>query len=135
MNRTQEKRLAARNATRSIGPPLQSRRRRMKSHLKAAVIASTLVAAPILAVTATAQPVPGNPASSTVVPVVVGAAAGATVGALLWPVIMPATAVAAAPGAAAVVPEAATWGWGAFVTTRALVGAIIGGALGYVAAR
>src|SRR5262249_35599482 len=98
MNKTQEKRLAARNETRSIGPLLRSRRRRMKSHITAAVIASTLIAAPVLADAAAAQPMPGNPSSSTVVPVVVGAAAGATVGALLWPVIMPATAVAAAPG-------------------------------------
>src|SRR5262245_60937145 len=118
MNKTQEKRLAARNETRNIGPPL-SGRRRMKSHLKAVVIASTLIAEPVLADTAAAQPMPGSPSSNTVVPVVVGAAAGATVGALLWPVIMPATAVAAAPGAAAVAPEAVTWGWGAFVTTRA----------------
>jgi len=32
-------------------------------------------------------------------------------------------------------PGAAAWGWGAFYTTRAAVGAVIGGAFGYLMAR
>lgn len=111
----------------------------MKSHMMAAVVGSAMMlTAPVLSNTAAAQPMQSG-SGSYVVPVVVGAAAGATVGALLWPVIVPAGAVAAAPAAAgaavAVAPEAAGWGWGAFMTTRALVGAVIGGGLGYISAR
>lgn len=102
----------------------------MKSHTMAAIIAATaLIAAPGLSSTASAQPIQSSSSGSYLVPVVVGAAAGATVGALLWPAMVPAgAAMAAAPGAAA-------WGWGSFYTTRAAVGAIIGGGLGYLAAR
>ena len=105
----------------------------MKSHAMAAIIAATaLIAAPALSSTASAQPMQSSSSGSYLVPVVVGAAAGATVGALLWPALVPAgAAMAAAPGAA----TAAAWGWGSFYTTRAAVGAIIGGGLGYLAAR
>jgi hypothetical protein len=104
----------------------------MKSHAMAAIIAATaLIAAPALNSTASAQPMQSSSSGSYLVPVVVGAAAGATVGALLWPAFIPAgAAMAAAPGAAT-----AAWGWGSFYTTRAAVGAIIGGGLGYLAAR
>jgi hypothetical protein len=69
-----------------------------------------------------------SPASANaVLPVVVGAAAGATVGALLWPAMVPAGAVTA--GTAVVVSP---WGWAAFMTTRAAVGAVIGAGLGYL---
>ncbi len=105
----------------------------MKSHVMAAVIASAMmISAPVFTSTASAQPVPGGPSGGYLVPVVVGAAAGATVGALLWPAMMPAGAAMAAPAAAA---EMSGWGWSAFLTTRAAIGAVIGGGLGYVAAR
>ena len=107
----------------------QAGRKTMKSHAMAAIIAATaLIAAPGLSSSASAQPVQSSSSGSYLVPVVVGAAAGATVGALLWPAMVPAgAAMAAAPAAA--------WGWGSFYTTRAAVGAIIGGGLGYLAAR
>jgi len=93
----------------------------MTSRITAAVFGSMLlIGAPALTQAASAQAAQGN---STLVPVVVGAAAGATIGALLWPVFM------------AAMPAAAEWGWGAFWTTRALVGAAIGGGLGYISAR
>lgn len=102
----------------------------MKSQLMAAVIGATmLTAAPMLSPSASAQPAPMGSSGGYVVPVVVGAVAGAAVGAFLWPVIVPAATV---PGAVAAAPE---WGWGAFVTTRAAVGAIIGAGLGYISAR
>jgi hypothetical protein len=101
----------------------------MKSHVMAAVIvAGAMIGAPSFTSTASAQPVQSSSSGSYLVPVVVGAAAGATVGALLWPAMVPGAAMAAAPGVTA-------WGWGAFYTTRAAVGAIIGGGLGYLAAR
>jgi hypothetical protein len=102
----------------------------MKSLAMAAVIAATaMIGAPSFISTAFAQPIQTSSSGSYLVPVVVGAAAGATVGALLWPAMIPAgAAMAAAPGAAA-------WDWGSFYTTRAAVGAIIGGGLGYLAAR
>ena len=40
-----------------------------------------------------------------------------------------------AKAAPAATPAAAGWGWGAFMTTRAAVGALIGAGLGFVAAR
>ena len=109
----------------------------MKSHLMAAVMGTALLAAtPVLSTTAVAQPAPPGTTSGYMVPVVVGAAVGATVGALLWPVIFPAPAIIATPGAvAAVAPEAMGWGLGAFMTTRAAVGAAVGGAMGYVMGR
>ncbi len=108
----------------------------MKSRMMAALIGSTLMmTAPVLTHGASAQPVPPSSSGSYVVPVVVGAAAGATVGALLWPVVVPTAVAPAAATAMAAAPAAAGWGWGAFMTTRALVGAVIGGALGYISAR
>ena len=106
----------------------------MASRLTAILFASSILAsAPILALPASAQPVRADSSSSYVVPVVVGAAAGATVGALLWPAVVPAAAAtAAAPAAAA---EATGWGWGAFLTTRAAIGAVIGAGAGWFAAR
>jgi hypothetical protein len=102
----------------------------MKSHAMAAVIAATaMIATPSFVSTASAQPIQSNSSGSYLVPVVVGAAAGATVGALLWPAMVPAGAAMAAA------PAATAWGWGSFYTTRAAVGAIIGGGLGYLAAR
>ena len=105
----------------------------MKSHAMAAIIAATaMIGAPSFVSTASAQPIQSSSSGSYLVPVVVGAAAGATVGALLWPAMIPAgAAMAAGPGAA----TATAWGWGSFYTTRAAVGAIIGGSLGYLAAR
>lgn len=105
----------------------------MKSHtLAAAAIAAVLISSPVFTSTASAQPAPpGGSAPGYLIPVIVGAAAGATVGALLWPAAAP----AAAAGAAMAGPEVAGWGWGAFMTTRAAVGAVIGGGLGYLAAR
>jgi hypothetical protein len=104
----------------------------MKSTAMAVVIGATMmIGAPVLAQSAAAQPASASTSSGYVVPVVVGAAAGATVGALLWPAIMPAGAAMAAPAAMAT----ASWGWASFLTTRAVIGAIIGGGLGYVAAR
>jgi len=104
----------------------------MKSTVMAVVIgAVTMIAAPALTRTAAAQPAPANASSGYLVPVVVGAAAGATVGALLWPAVVPAGAAVAAPAAM----QTVGWGWGSFLTTRAIVGAVIGGGLGYVAAR
>ena len=119
----------------------------MKSQIMAAVIGATmLTAAPVLTHSASAQPAPMGSSGGYIVPVVVGAAAGAAVGALLWPVIVPAavapaatTAMAGAPAEAVAIAaapaEAATWGWGAFMTTRAAVGAVIGAGLGYLSAR
>ena len=105
----------------------------MRSHLLAAAIAIGLATTPVLAPDASAQPIgPGNSSVTYLVPVVVGAAVGATVGALLWPATVPAAAATAAPAAAA---EMGGWGWGAFMTSRAAVGAVIGGGLGYLAAR
>jgi len=100
----------------------------MKSRMSAAILASAMMlSVPVLAPAASAQPAQSSSSSSYIVPIVVGAAAGATVGALLWPAIVPATAAMATP--------AAGWGWGAFMTTRAAVGAVIGGALGWMVAR
>jgi hypothetical protein len=110
----------------------------MKSHVMAAIVAATaLIGASSIPTTASAQPVQSSSSGGYFVPVVVGAAAGATIGALLWPVIVPGAAVVAAgPGAVvAAGPGAAAWGWGAFYTTRAAVGAVIGGAFGYLMAR
>ena len=92
-------------------------------------------AAPAVTQTAAAQPVPGAGSSPYLVPVIVGAAAGATAGALLWPVLMPPAVVVSAPGAAMMAPEVVGWGLGAFVTTRAAIGAVIGAGIGYVMAR
>lgn len=104
----------------------------MKSTAMAVVIgAAMVIGAPVLTHTAAAQPAPASASSGYLVPVVVGAAAGATVGALLWPAVVPAGAVMAAPAAM----QTVGWGWGSFLTTRAVIGAIIGGGLGYVAAR
>ena len=110
----------------------------MKSHVMAAIVAATaLIGASSIPTTASAQPVQSGSSGGYFVPVVVGAAAGATIGALLWPVIVPAGAVVAAGPSAMVAagPGAAAWGWGAFYTTRAAVGAVIGGAVGYLMAR
>jgi hypothetical protein len=133
----------------------------MKSQIMAAVIGATmLTAAPVLTQSANAQPAPMGSSGGYIVPVVVGAAAGAVVGAFVWPMIVPGAAatamaaaapaeatVAAAPmevaaaaapveaAAAAAPAEAASWGWGAFMTTRAAVGAVIGAGLGYLSAR
>lgn len=107
----------------------------MKSNTLAAAIAvAAMLSLPVFTPAASAQPasVGGSP-GSYLVPVVVGAAAGAVVGALLWPAtVVPAGAAMAAPAATAAMDG---WGWGAFMTTRAAVGAIIGGGLGYLAAR
>jgi len=106
----------------------------MASRVTAILFASSILAsAPILASSASAQPVRADGSSSYAVPVVVGAAAGATVGALLWPAVVPAAAATAA--APAVAAEATGWGWGAFLTTRAAVGAVIGAGAGWLAAR
>lgn|SRR5512143_4096472 len=109
----------------------------MKSRMMAAVVgASMLVATPVFTQSAVAQPAPAGSSGGYTVPIVVGAAIGATVGALLWPVVVPAGAMmgpGAMAGAGPAVVEA--WGWGSFVTTRAAVGAVIGGGLGYLAAR
>jgi hypothetical protein len=109
----------------------------MAPRLTAIFVASSILAsAPILASTASAQPVRSDGTSSYAVPIVVGAAAGATIGALLWPAVVPATAATAATAAApAVAAEATGWGWGAFLTTRAAVGAVIGAGAGWFAAR
>jgi hypothetical protein len=105
----------------------------MKSNMLAATIAAVmLLGSLVFTPTASAQPASVGGSSNYLVPVVVGAAAGATVGALLWPaVVVPAGVAMAAPAAAA----GMGWGWGAFMTTRAAVGAILGGGLGYLAAR
>jgi hypothetical protein len=101
--------------------------------LVAGAVAAVLISSPVLAPTASAQPAPpGGSSPSYIVPLVIGAAAGATVGALLWPAMVPAAGAAVAAPAAA---QVGGWGWGAFFTTRAAVGAIIGGGLGYLAAR
>ena len=92
-----------------------------------------MISSPVFAPTASAQPAgTGGSSTSYLVPVVIGAAAGATVGALLWPAMAPAAGAAMAGPAAA---EMGGWGWGAFMTTRAAVGAVIGGGLAYLAAR
>jgi hypothetical protein len=104
----------------------------MKSHAMAAVIAgAAMIGAPCFTSSASAQPMSPGSSNSYFVPMVVGAAAGATVGALIWPAMVP----AAASTAVAAVPAASTWGWGAFYSTRAAVGAVIGAGLGYMAAR
>ena len=102
----------------------------MKPLAVAVVIgAAAMICVPNLSRTAAAQqPSAPNASSGYFVPVVVGAAAGATVGALVWPVVAPA-------GVAVATPAAMGWGWGAFMTTRAAVGAVIGAGLGYIAAR
>ncbi len=102
----------------------------MKSHVMAGVVATAmLIGTPILASTASAQPaMRGDSTGSTLVTVIIGAAAGATVGALLWPASASAVVAAGAP-------VAASWGWGAFISTRAAVGAVIGGGLGYLVSR
>lgn len=107
----------------------------MKTRVMAAIIGATMVVAtPMLTDTAAAQAAPAG--GSSMVPIVVGAAAGATIGALVWPVLFPAPVViAAAPGAVAVAPEVMTWGFGAFMTTRAAIGAVIGAGTGYLVAR
>jgi hypothetical protein len=108
----------------------------MKSLAMAVAIGSTVVlCVPALIRPAAAQTAPVGSSGGYLLPVVVGAAAGATVAALLWPVIVPAGAVAATPGAVAAAPAAMGWGWGAFMTTRAAVGALIGAGLGFGAAR
>ncbi len=108
----------------------------MKSLVVAVALGSTvMVCTPALTRPAAAQPVPVGSSGGYLVPVVVGAAAGATVAALLWPVIVPTGAVVATPGTVAAAPAAIGWGWGAFMTTRAAVGALVGAGLGYVAAR
>ena len=105
----------------------------MASRLIAILFASSILAgAPVLASSASAQPVRADGSSSYAVPVVVGAAVGATVGALLWPAVIPAAAATAAAPAAA---EVTGWGWGAFLTTPAAVGAVIGAGAGWFAAR
>jgi hypothetical protein len=110
----------------------------MKSHVMAAIVASTaLIGASSIPTTASAQPMQSSSSGGYFVPVVIGAAAGATLGALLWPAMVPAgMMMGAGPGAmAAAGPGAAAWGWGAFYTTRAAVGAVIGGVAGYLIAR
>ncbi len=110
----------------------------MKSRLLAGLVATTvLVGAPGLAPSAAAQSTVRSESRSYIVPVVIGAAVGATIGALVWPVMMPAAAAgpAMAGPAAAAGPAMAGWGMGAFVTTRAAVGAVIGGVAGYLFAR
>jgi hypothetical protein len=100
----------------------------MKSYALAGILVATLTGAPAFTPTAAAQVATSGSSSSYMVPIVVGAAAGATVGALLWPAMVPAGAAAAAA------PAASGWGWGAFLTTRAAIGAVIGGGLGFIAA-
>jgi len=116
----------------------------MAPRLTAILFASSILAsAPILAPQASAQPVRSDSSTGYVVPIVVGAAAGATVGALLWPAVMPAAAATAAAteaapavaAAPAMAVEATSWGWGAFMTTRAAVGAVIGAGAGWLVAR
>jgi hypothetical protein len=117
----------------------------MKSYTMAAVIVvSTMIGTPSFTSIASAQTVQNVSSGSYFVPVVVGALAGATVGALVWPVMVPAggammgtgATLGAGPGTGATIgANAGAWGWGAFYTTRAVVGAIIGGGLGYLAAR
>ena len=111
----------------------------MKSRLMAAVVgASMLAATPVFTQSAAAQPAPAGSSGGYMVPMVVGAAIGATVGALLWPVVVPAGAAmgpGAMAGAGPAMVEAAGWGWGSFMTTRAAVGAAIGAGMGYMAAR
>ena len=107
----------------------------MAPRLTAILFASSILAsAPILAGPASAQPVRADSSSGYVVPVVVGAAAGATIGALLWPAVVPAAAATAAAPAAMAAADTG-WGWGAYFTTRAAVGAVIGAGAGWLAAR
>jgi hypothetical protein len=108
----------------------------MRSLAMAVAIGSAvMLCTPTLIHPAAAQPAPVGSSGGYLVPVVVGAAAGAAVAALLWPVIAPAGAVVATPATVAAAPAAVGWGWGAFMTTRAAVGALVGAGLGFVAAR
>ncbi len=71
------------------------------------------------------------PPAKTAVPVVLWGVTGAVIGAVAWPMMFPASVGAtAAPGAG----MAIAWTWGSFLTTRAAVGTVLGGALGYAIA-
>jgi len=69
--------------------------------------------------------------AQSVGPIVVGAALGATVGAFVWPVM----AIPAAAGMAGAAATIGPWDWNAYLTTRAAVGAVVGGSLAYVFGR
>jgi hypothetical protein len=85
---------------------------------------------------ATAQPTQNASPSVHLAATLVGAAVGATVAVLLWPPAVSAAAAAVVPaGAATVAPTAASWSWSAYLSTEATFGALIGGALAYVAVR
>jgi hypothetical protein len=117
-----------------------SRRKSVKSRLKATVVIASLAlsATPILNASAYAQPA-GGVGENTLYPVVVGAAVGGVVGMLLWPIAAPMGAGVIAgvggPEMAAGMAGAGPWGWRAIIATRTLVGAGIGAVAGYLYSR
>ena len=101
----------------------------MMDRLRAVALAAALA----VGVTAIPTPAPAQVAQpSRAVPTVLWAATGAVLGAVAWPLVFPATV----PGGVAGVPAAAAtvWSWNSFVTTRAAVGAVVGGLFGYTMA-
>jgi len=103
----------------------------MRTSLRGSMLACTIAAGLVSAAPARADL--SMPPAKTVVPVVLWGVTGAVIGAIALPVVFPSLAggaVAAAPGAG----PAMAWTWGSFVTTRAIVGTVIGGAVGYAIA-
>jgi hypothetical protein len=109
----------------------------MKAMVMAAIVAAAImISAPVFASTASAQPHQDAATKVHLAAALVGAAAGATLAVLLWPPAVSAAAAAVVPaGAATVAPTAASWSWSAYLSTEATFGALIGGALAYVAVR
>jgi hypothetical protein len=128
----------------------------MKSRLIiTGILSFALVGAPVLVPGACAQQIPlpsaqGSNEADYVVPIVIGV----VLGALAWPLAAPAAAitadnVVAAAGAGAVAARAApiagaaaapaaaaaAWTWRSALAMPAVVGGLIGGLLGYTAAR
>ncbi|MGE0224186.1 MAG: hypothetical protein AB7F35_15630 [Acetobacteraceae bacterium] len=102
----------------------------MRSRLLGPLLACSVLAG-VGTTTAPAHAELTLPPAKTVVPVVLWGITGAVIGAIAVPVVMPSLV---GGGAAAGPVTAMTWTWGSFVTNRALIGAAIGGALGYAIA-
>jgi hypothetical protein len=102
----------------------------MRPSLRGPLLACSVLAG-VCSAAAPARAELSMPSAKTVVPVVLWGVTGAVIGAIALPVFMPSVA-GGAVGAGPV--TAMTWTWGSFVTTRAIVGTVIGGVVGYAIA-
>ncbi len=103
----------------------------MRSSLRGPLLACSVLAG-AMTVAAPARAEFTMPPAKTVVPVVLWGITGAVIGAIALPVVFPGLTGVSAAGAGPV--TAMTWTWGSFLTTRSLVGTVIGGAVGYAIA-